>query len=137
MPINFSPAPGQILMCDYTTGFVPPEMQKVRHCIVLSPSRRTGLCLVVPLSTVAPNPIEDYHYQIPVRPYPCLDQGSDVWVKGDMISHAAYHRLERPKQFNRFASVYLSPEDLQKTNQAVLAGLGHVCEVLKATAPHQ
>ena len=53
MPIRFPPVPGQVLLCDYDTGFRPPEMVKKRLAVVVSPRLpyRDGLCTVVPLST--------------------------------------------------------------------------------------
>ena len=58
-------------MCDFTTGFKVPEMVKRRQVVVVSPRyrRHTGLCLVVPFSTVAPNEIEPHHYEIPSGTY--------------------------------------------------------------------
>jgi len=56
MSIPFVPNAGTVLMCDFS-GFVPPEMTKVRHVVVISPrSRRTnlqnGTCLVVPFRAI-------------------------------------------------------------------------------------
>jgi mRNA interferase MazF len=45
---------GQILICDFSSGFVEPEMVKVRPVVVISPKPRKSihsLCTVVPLST--------------------------------------------------------------------------------------
>ena len=36
MPITFHPSPGTVLICDFTTGFQPPEMVKRRHVVVVS-----------------------------------------------------------------------------------------------------
>src|SRR5690242_1063138 len=104
MPLSFAPDLGQILMCDFTNGFMRPEMQKMRHCVVISPNRHSGTCIIVPLSTAAPTPIESYHFKIPRNVYPCLECGVDIWAKGDMLTHAAYARLDRPKEYGRFAS---------------------------------
>ena len=40
MPITFHPHPGTVLICDFFTGFQPPEMVKRRHVVVVSPRRR-------------------------------------------------------------------------------------------------
>lgn len=40
MALTFHPKPGAILVCDYDTGFVPPEMVKKRLCIVITPRLR-------------------------------------------------------------------------------------------------
>jgi len=42
LALQFSPAPGAIVICDYSTGFRPPEMVKVRPVVVISPRRRTS-----------------------------------------------------------------------------------------------
>ena len=40
-------------MCDFRTGFKPPEMVKMRPVVVVS-GKRTGVGTVVPLSATAP-----------------------------------------------------------------------------------
>ena len=98
MPIEFHPKPGAIVVCDYNTGFIEPEMVKRRPVIVLSPQigGRAGLCTVVPLSTRKPDPIMAYHCEMndidPPLPYPWDSQG--IWVKGDMVSAVSFARLE-------------------------------------------
>ena len=83
-------------MCDFR-GLIEPEMTKVRHVAVLSPRRRRqhGTCLVVPFSTVAPNPIESYHHRIPANSYSFFKGDTDVWAKADMITHVSLARLDR------------------------------------------
>jgi uncharacterized protein YifN (PemK superfamily) len=85
MPITFTPEPGMILMCDFSSGSIPPEMNKVRHVVVVSPRRRrhSGSCLIVPMSTVAPNPVELYHYRIRADAYSFFKRGTDIWAKCD------------------------------------------------------
>ncbi len=134
MPINFLPKRGQILMCDYTKGFIEPEMQKVRHCIVISPERRTGLCLVVPLSTVPPQTPQAFHYKLPRGIYPCLECGTDVWVKGDMLTHACFARLDRPKENGRFATVHLRSVHLDAVVNTVLAAIGYPVKITTVAA---
>jgi mRNA interferase MazF len=127
MPINFIPALGQILMCDFASdGFIRPEMLKIRHCVVVSPRyrRHTGCCLIVPLSTVEPEQIELHHHRIPCGKYQCLDLARDSWVKGDMLTHAGFARLERPKERGRFANVSLQDDDLQAVRRVVLCAVG-------------
>ena len=54
MPLRFHPRVGSILICDYSTGFVAPEMVKRRRVVVISRLRqRADLYTVVPLSTTA------------------------------------------------------------------------------------
>src|ERR1700733_1990102 len=120
-------------MCDYTKGFIEPEMQKVRHCVVVSPERRTGICLVVPLSTVPPQTVQPYHYKIPKGVYQCLECGTDIWVKGDMLTHASFARLDRPKENGLFASVHLRTAHLEAVVNAVLAAIGYPVKAAVAT----
>ncbi len=96
MAITFHPSPGAILVCNYQTGFVAPEMVKTRLCVVITPRlrRRTGLCTVVPLSTTAPVPPEDYHCEVHFpKSLPRPWEGTSKWVKCDMLATVSYDRL--------------------------------------------
>jgi mRNA interferase MazF len=56
MSLTFHPDAGTIVICDYSTGFQPPEMVKVRPVVVVSPRRRgSQLVTVVPISRGKPN----------------------------------------------------------------------------------
>jgi uncharacterized protein YifN (PemK superfamily) len=103
-------------------------MQKIRHCIVVSPKRHSGTCLIVPLSTVAPRPMEAWHYSIPRHIYPCIECGTDVWAKGDMLTHAAFERLSRPKEHGIECRRLLGREHLSEVLRAVMHAIdcGHV-----------
>jgi mRNA interferase MazF len=96
--INFHPEPGTILMCDFTSGFKEPEMVKKRPIVVISPNRKrySGLCTVLAISSVPPEPIENWHYQIPKTSMPQIKmfEAKDSWIKGDMIYRVAFDRLE-------------------------------------------
>jgi uncharacterized protein YifN (PemK superfamily) len=127
MPIAFSPDLGQILMCDFDSeGFIRPEMQKIRHCIVVSPRyrRHTGCCVVVPVSTVRPDPIELYHHQLPQQRYLCLDQERESWAKCDMVTHVAFARLDRPFEVGKRARVGISSGDLLAIQKGLLCAIG-------------
>jgi len=134
MPITFIPQPGQVLMCDFATGFVRPEMQKKRHCVVISPRYRqhTGCCLVVPFSTMAPDHIEPYHYVIAADKYSFFAEGREIWAKADMLTHAAFSRLDRVLDHGRYTSPPLDKEDLCGIQKAVLhaIGLGNLVEFM-------
>ena len=119
MPINFAPDPGQILMCDFTSGFMRAEMQKIRHCVVVSPKKHTGTCLVVPLSLEPPKVIECWHYRLPQNVYPCMAQNDDIWAKADMLTHAAFDRLDRPLENYVRVRRRLQPEHLKRVLIAV------------------
>lgn len=94
--LPFHPSPGDILICDYSTGFRAPEMVKRRLCIVVSPKlkRRNNLASVVPLSETEPEPVEDWHHKV--------DLVSQSWGNGprwaacDMVATVGYFRLSRP-----------------------------------------
>lgn len=97
MPIRFPPAPGDVLVCDFATGFQPPEMVKRRPVLVLSPRlrHRDGLCTVVPLSSTPPTRPVPYQCQLtlpssPPRPF----SRTDLWAKADMLATVAFHRLD-------------------------------------------
>ena len=70
-PITFHPKPGHVLICDFNTGFRPPEMVKKRPVVVISESRQQ-LVTVVPLSTTEPNPIENGTMNCGICRYPIL-----------------------------------------------------------------
>src|ERR1035437_920199 len=127
MGIKFIPKPGQVLMCDFASnGFIRPEMQKVRHCVVVSPRyrRHTGCCIIVPFSTVVPDPVEPHHYKIPADKYSFFRPGEDTWAKADMTSHFSFDRLDRVLDHGRYASPSLQPEDFQGIQEAVIYALG-------------
>ena len=89
-------------MCDFSRGFVEPEMVKVRPVIVLKTNSRSKLVTVIPLSTVAPNPIQDYHIEIPMKELPNYRYFNQKpsWLKGDMIYTVSWHRLN-PIRINK------------------------------------
>lgn len=96
MPLNFHPSPGTIAICDYSTGFIAPEMVKARPVVVLSPRRRSSqLVTVVPLSSTEPMPVEPWHVLLPPTAYP--PARGPMWVKADMIATVALTRLDRVK----------------------------------------
>jgi uncharacterized protein YifN (PemK superfamily) len=127
MPLTFHPHPGAIVICDYSTGFQPPEMVKVRPVVVISPRRRNSqLVTVVPISSTPPSPIEPWHYQLPVGAYP--PARGPVWVKADMIAAVALARLDRvkvkgPGGQRTYQVFSLSVADMQAVLAAVKAAL--------------
>ena len=125
MAITFHPNPGTVLICDFSTGFQPPEMVKRRHVVVVSPRRRhhSGLCLVVPFSTVAPEPVEAFHHIIPVGAYPFFHLHKDVWAKSDMLTCVAFRRLDRVLVNGRYVAPSLRPGDFAAIQLAILAAL--------------
>lgn len=98
MPIEIYPKPGQILMCDFSKGFKEPEMTKNRPVVVLTPpmNGRNNLTTIVALSTVKPDPVLKFHCHLPKASLPMTGffQGSETWVKGDMVYSVGFHRLD-------------------------------------------
>ena len=101
MAISYHPNRGSILMCDFTHGFVNPEMDKNRPVIILSPNIRSrhNLCTVVALSTTPPETVRPYHCQIDITPpLPPYYESQGLWVKGDMVNAVGFHRLNLIKK---------------------------------------
>ncbi len=127
MALEFYPNAGDILICDYSTGFRPPEMVKVRPMVVISPRRRGGqLVTVVPISSSERPHAEPWHYLLPEGAYP--PARGPVWVKADMLATVALTRLDRVKTRGQdgsrmYAVFRLCPEYLRAVCSAVKAAL--------------
>ena len=112
-------------MCDFTTGFQPPEMVKRRHVVVVSPRyrRHSGLCLVVPFSTVAPWEAELHHFQIPPGSYDFFDATKPTWAKGDMLTCVCFGRLDRLLLNGRYTAPMLKNSDFLEIQKCVAHAL--------------
>ena len=133
MPITFFPGPGTVLICDFDSGFKPPEMVKCRPVVVISPRRRTSkLCTVVPLSTTRPDPIEPHHHRLDPKSLPGDLGKTETWAKCDMVITISISRLDRVKvgkdQSGKrlYTAGSVIPPDLEAIRRAVMAGLGIV-----------
>ena len=127
MPITFIPDPGDVLMCDFGTGFRPPEMVKVRRVVVLSPRNRVrfpGTYIVVPISKTAPEPPEGCHCEFKPRSYDFFDPTESVWAKADMVAAVAANRLDRVRVSGRYRRTQIRKPDLLRVRPAVLHALG-------------
>lgn len=134
VPLMYYPKPGEILLCDYRGGFIVPEMVKTRPVIVVSPRlrRRRDLVAVVPLSTTAPTPKENYHCEIVLaQPLPKPFDSPVMWAKADMLATVANSRLDRfrtGKNPHGGTRIYVSGSvdaaQLKAVRVAVLCGLG-------------
>lgn len=127
MPLTFHPGPGAIVICDFSTGFRPPEMVKLRPVVVISPRRRTTqLATVVPLSSTAPVPVEPWHYRLPPGVYP--PARGPIWAKCDMVATVSLDRLDRVRVKSGGTRTYqtfqLGDADLAAILTAVRAALG-------------
>ena len=132
-PLPYHPKQGEVLRCDYS-GLVPPEMDKIRWVVVVSPKflNRRDLCTVIPLSTTAPTPQEAYHVKLDKDPAPNAS-GVDVWAKCDMLMTVSFSRLTaywdgKTNGRRNYVSLHISALELGKIRGATLAalGLGHL-----------
>ncbi len=106
-------------------------MVKKRPVVVISPRlrHRTGLCIVVPLSTTAPTPVLAYHHHIQLgSPLGPTWPDSDMWAKCDMLYTVSFDRLDRFHQRDhegkrKYYTRNLNPEELKGVLQAVTAYL--------------
>ncbi|UTG93174.1 type II toxin-antitoxin system PemK/MazF family toxin [Geobacter sulfurreducens] len=131
MPITFHPDNGSILMCDFSSGFNPPEIVKKRPVVVMSPRRNNSqLCTVVPLSTTAPNPIENHHHRLDPASLPRSLRHQETWAKCDMLMTVSLSRLDRirdgrgPNGTRKYITGKLTPADFKAIRIGVLYALG-------------
>jgi uncharacterized protein YifN (PemK superfamily) len=133
MGINFPVAPGTIVLCDYNTGFVQPEMIKRRPAVVISPRlpHRERLCTVVPLSQTAPRSNVAYQCKVVLeRELPHPFPGREFWVKADMLATVSFGRLDlfRTARDQSGRRKYIHPklpqEDMRRVSICILHALG-------------
>ena len=132
MALNYHPAIGTIVICDFA-GFVAPEMVKRRPAVIVSPRfrNRDNLCTIVPLSTTPPPIVEAFHMQLRFDPPLPSPYESDLkWVKGDMLYTVSLGRLSLPFRGKDelgkriYDQRIISPEELASVQRCLLAGLG-------------
>ena len=123
-------------MCDFNTGFKPPEMVKYRPVVVVSPhpGRMTGLCTIVPLSTTRPIPREPVHHRMDPVSLPGRLAQNETWAKCDMLYTVSLARLSRAtKRGQAVATFRVLDADMDAIRDCVRIGLG----LDKAPAPGQ
>jgi len=95
---------GEVLICDFDTGFKPPEMVKRRPVAVVSRTAThwRGLCTVVPLSTTDPKPQMSWHVLMLSNPLHghlpeshAFGKPDIVWAKCDMLYTVGFERVTR------------------------------------------
>ena len=130
MGLPYHPKVGEVLWCDYK-NLVPPEMEKKRLAIVISPKfiNRTDLCTVVPISTTAPKVAQNYHHRLEADPLPTSPEGTVAWAKCDMVMTVSFGRLsgwwgEKKDGKRIYQSLYISDADLIAVKKCVLFGIG-------------
>ena len=134
MALTYHPRPGEIVLCDYSTGFIAPEMIKRRPVVIISPRlrNRQSLVTVVPLSTTPPVPVEQHHCSIVLSsPLPKPFDSPQMWAKCDMLATVALARLDRFRagrvlgDYGRqFTTGSVRPAQLNDIRKGVLHALG-------------
>ena len=130
MPINFNPRNGMVLICDFTTGFKPPEMVKRRPVVVIASRNDAKLCTVVPLSTTPPVPVTSHHHRLDAVALPGKLHTKETWAKCDMLCTVSLERLDRVKVGKDangkrlYSSMSVSKEDFKAIQKGVLHALG-------------
>jgi mRNA interferase MazF len=110
------------VICDFSEGFRPPEMVKIRPVVVISPRRRSvQLVTVVPLSSAAPMPVQPWHIQLPHGAYPPA-RGA-IWAKCDMVATVGFARLDRVKAQLQGRRMYHTFKLGDSEFAAILAGV--------------
>ena len=132
MPLQIHPEQGTIVICDFQ-GMIPPEMNKRRPVVIISPRlrKRQRLCTIVPLSTTEPNPIEAYHHRLHIEPsLPSPYSSKLCWAKADMIYTVSFDRLYLPfKSKNgdgkrQYDIRIIDKSDLVMIQRCILHGIG-------------
>jgi mRNA interferase MazF len=130
MPLPYLPNRGEILICDFDTGFREPEMVKKRPAIVVSSKASHGrrLCTVVPLSTTAPVPPKPWHHPLPHVTVPGWIAAATMWAKCDMLATVSFDRLNKPyiktqQSGRKYVGVFLCDEDMTAINECLRAYL--------------
>ncbi|WP_026345121.1 type II toxin-antitoxin system PemK/MazF family toxin [Novispirillum itersonii] len=134
MPITYHPKIGTLVLCDFTTGFLPPEMVKRRPAVVISPpiGLRKELCTVVPISTTVPVPAVPWQVEITLDPpLPSPWDAGPHWVKADMVFAASFSRLDlfrlpRRDGKRQYLEQRVTDGDLRRIRGCLLASLGLV-----------
>lgn len=133
MALKYHPKTGTIVICDYKTGFIPPEMTKRRLAMVVSPQfkRRNDLCTVIPFSTTIPQQIMPYHYLLALNPtLPPPYNSPNQWVKADMLATVSFKRLslpfsgKGPNGKRQYIKVVITGYDFKSIQKCMLNAIG-------------
>lgn len=134
MALQYYPSPGEIVLCDYSKGFIAPEMVKLRPVVIVSPRlrRRSDLVAVVPLSTTPPDPVETHHCSVVLAmPLPRPFDTAQMWAKCDMLATVSLARLDRFRAgrgpgggARRFTTGRVTDAQLAEIRKSMLHGLG-------------
>jgi len=125
MSLEFYPDYGTVLICDFSTGFQPPEMVKKRPVVIVSPRKRYNAetVTIVPLSTRPPHAIHAWQHLIDSSVLPKHFQMKPTWAKCDMITNVALWRLDRMREKINGQRIYSAPHLIQSDIEAIRRGL--------------
>lgn len=130
MAIQYHPAVGQVLYCDYS-GLLYGEMSKRRLVVVVSPkySQTQDTCVVVPLSITAPPQIRDFHCVLERDPHPKGKPSAKVWAKCDHIMTVSFLRLTgwwtgRAGGDRQYVKLTVTDNDLKAIRKCILCTFG-------------
>lgn len=133
MPLQYSPRTGTIVICDFNTGFQPPEMVKRRPAVIVSRKSmgKSGLVTVVPLSTTPPNPVKLFHHKLILsNPLPHPYSAPLMWAKCDIINTVSLNRLWLPcdrkdsSGKRQYVTRMVNSADLNAIHQCILVAIG-------------
>ena len=131
--LKFHPEPGALLVCDYGTEPIAPELRNRRPVVVVSPrmKRRSGLCTVVPLSAKKPKPAYDFHRRIRLAPpLPPPFDAPEMWVEAERLASVGFCRLHLPRTSRddegrrEHLQMRVSDDDLRSILICILLSLG-------------
>jgi len=131
MAINFHPARGAILVCDFNM-LQTPEITKRRPVVVISHNTKqcTNLCTVVPITTTPPKKMMAYHHKLFFEPTMPEYDNEFGWVLGNMVYTLSFQRLHLLKlgkdaNGNRiYDNRVISEHDLNAVIECVKLGIG-------------
>jgi uncharacterized protein YifN (PemK superfamily) len=134
MAITFDPERGRILMCDYDMARVPPEMDKLRRVVVISPKSHNhrhgagpGRCVVIPFSATDPDRfLTPSDVPFPASRYRCLTV--PTWAICSAVMSVSHDRLDRhfiSKSYG-YSSERLTPADMARIEEGLRHALGTV-----------
>lgn len=130
MALPYFPCRGEVLVCDFDSGFQPPEMVKKRPVVVVSrkDSHARRLCTVVPFSTTKPTPVMPWHHPLPHVTVPGLHAATPIWAKCDMVATVSFERLHKPyvktRQGRSYRELLLMDGDMAAIETCLRAYLG-------------
>lgn len=130
MPINFVPERGRILICDYDLARIPPEMEKQRRVVVISPrtynvrhGALAGRCIVVPFSATDPGKFIT-PADVPFRAGAYWSLTIKTWAICSAVMSVSHDRLDRVYANGRHQNELLSAADIVRVEEGLRRAMG-------------